>query len=215
MPIFVAGTALKLQYDGVLKSICEQYLPVLFAFVMSAYGIVSFQFISLAKFKFSKAFFYAQNIFPAIITAFSSMSSAAALPLSIKAAEKNVSEKSNAGIIVPQTVNIHLVGDCLFIPMIAIAVMTSFGMDMPSISQYVIFAIHFVLAKFAVAAVPGGGVLVMLPVMQKYLNLSSDMLALVTALYILFDPLITTCNVCGNGAMAIIFDKIVKTRKKN
>jgi Na+/H+-dicarboxylate symporter len=34
------------------------------------------------------------------------------------------------------------------------------------------------------------------------------MLALVTALYILFDPFITACNVAGNGALAIVFDKI-------
>jgi Na+/H+-dicarboxylate symporter len=36
------------------------------------------------------------------------------------------------------------------------------------------------------------------------------MLGLITALYVLFDPIITACNIAGNGAMAIIFDKMTK-----
>lgn len=208
MPFFIIGTVLKLEHEGILEAIFRQYLPVLVVFLVSAYGLVFVEFFLLAKFSFSKLTFYLRNICPAIITAFSSMSSAAALPLSIKAAEKNLSDKNNAGIIVPSSVNIHLVGDCFFIPMVAIAAMNAFGIGEPTYAQYFIFSIHFVLAKFAVAAIPGGGVLVMLPVMQNYLGLSSDMLALVTALYILFDPLITMCNVTGNAALAITFDKI-------
>ncbi len=209
MPFFVMGTVLKLEHDGILQSIFKQYFPVLIVFLITAYGTVFMELILVSKFNFPKLGFYLKNISPAVITAFGAMSSAAALPLSIKAAEKNLKDKNNAGIIVPATVNIHLVGDCFFIPMIALAAMKSFGLMEPTFDQYLIFALHFILAKFAVAAIPGGGVLVMLPVMQNYLGLSSDMLALVTALYILFDPLITMCNVLGNGTLAIIFEKII------
>jgi len=214
MPLFIVGTTIKLQCDGILASIFGNYFPVLLAFVLSSYGLVLVEFFILSKFSISKVIRYIKNIVPAIITAFGAMSSAAALPLSIKAAEKNIDNKNNAAIIVPSTVNIHLVGDCFFIPMGALAVMTSFGMNMPSFGTYAIFALHFIVAKFAVAAIPGGGVLVMLPIMQNYLGLNTDMLALVTALYILFDPIITSCNVTGNGAMAIIFDRIAGKMKK-
>ncbi|MDR0640742.1 MAG: dicarboxylate/amino acid:cation symporter [Holosporales bacterium] len=210
MPFFIAGTTLKLQHDGVLIQIFEQYLQILIVFIVLAYGFVLLQYLALARFKFNRFIGYLKNILPAIVTAFGSMSSASALPLSIKAAEANVGKKSNAGVIVPSTVNIHLVGDCFFIPMIAIAVMSSFDLEFPTFATYLVFALHFVIAKFAVAAVPGGGVLVMLPVMQKYLGMSSEMLALVTALYVLFDPIITACNVTGNGALAIFFDKITR-----
>jgi Na+/H+-dicarboxylate symporter len=216
MPFFILGTALKLQHDGVLTSICKQYLPILCFFVIVAYGFVFIQFLVVSRFKLSKTMEYIKNLIPAMITAFGAMSSAAALPLSIKAAEKNLIEKNNAGIIVPSVVNIHLVGDCLFIPLIAILVMVSFGMEFPSFFQYILFSLHFVLAKFAVAAIPGGGVLIMIPIMQTYLGLSADMLALVTAVYMLFDPFITMCNVAGNGSLAIIFEKITNAvfRKK-
>jgi Na+/H+-dicarboxylate symporter len=209
MPLFIVGTAVKLQQDGILTSIVEKYLPILCIFLFAACGAITVQLVVLAKFRIGKVLEYIKNTLPAMITALGSMSSAAALPLSIEAAEKNLQDKTNAGIIVPSVVNIHLVGDCFFIPMIAIAVMVSFNLDFPDISKYLLFAVHFVIAKFAVAAVPGGGVLVMLPIMQKYLGLSADMLALVTALYVLFDPLITMCNVAGNASMAIAFDKVV------
>ncbi len=209
MPLFIIGTTLKLQADGILSAIIEKYLPVLLTFIISAYGLIITELLILSRLRIKKVIGYIKNILPAIVTAFGSMSSAAALPLSIKAAEQNVNEKINAGIIIPSTVNIHLVGDCFFIPMMALTVMMSFGMGMPSIGTYIVFAFHFMLAKFAVAAIPGGGVLVMLPIMQNYLGLNADMLALVTALYILFDPIITSCNVAGNGTMAIIFDRIV------
>ncbi|MCQ2955883.1 MAG: dicarboxylate/amino acid:cation symporter [Opitutales bacterium] len=215
MPLFIIGTVIKLQCDGVLTAIVKGYLPVLLVFLFTSFGLVLLEFAVLSHGKLTTFLYYLKNVIPAVITAFSSMSSAAALPLSIKAAEKNVMDEKNAAIIIPSTVNIHLVGDCFFIPMVALAVMISFGMAIPNASCYLPFAFHFILAKFAVAAVPGGGVLVMLPIMQSYLGLNADMLALVTALYILFDPIITSCNVTGNGAMAIIFDRLAEKLKLN
>lgn len=209
MPFFIIGTAIKLQSDGILASILEQYLPVLIAFAISAFGIVAIQLLIISQVSIRKMGNYIKNITPALVTAFGSMSSAAAMPLTIKGAEQNVTDTKNADIIIPTSVNIHLVGDCFFIPMVALAVMVSFGEPLPNVGAYLPFALHFILAKFAVAAIPGGGVLVMLPIMQQYLGLNSDMLALVTAIYILFDPIITTCNVAGNSSLAIIFDRIV------
>jgi Na+/H+-dicarboxylate symporter len=74
----------------------------------------------------------------------------------------------------------------------------------PSFFVYGVFALYFVLAKFSVAAIPGGGILVMLPILEKYLGFNAEMMSLITALYILFDPVITCANVMGNGAFSMI-----------
>ncbi|MDR1982436.1 MAG: dicarboxylate/amino acid:cation symporter [Holosporaceae bacterium] len=213
MPLFIFGTALKLRHDGMISLILSEYFTVMEFFLFSAYGYVLLQLFILSGFRFGRWIDYLKNLFPAVITGFGSMSSAAALPLSIKAAEANLSNKDNAAIIVPSTVNIHLVGDCFFIPFVALAILISFGKELPDISTYFIFAIRFVAAKFAVAAVPGGGILVMLPILQNYLGFSADMLGLITTLYILFDSFITACNIAGNCSLAIFFDKIIETRK--
>ena len=66
------------------------------------------------------------------------------------------------------------------------------------------FACYFVLAKFAVAAVPGGGIIVMAPILAKQLGFTAEMVSLITALYIMLDCVTTAINVMGNGAFAVI-----------
>lgn len=151
---------------------------------------------------------------PAAISGFSTMSSAASMPLTIIGVENNAKNKDVALSVVPATVNIHLVGDCFAIPIFAYAVLKSFGMAEPSLFNYLIFTFYFVLAKFSVAAIPGGGIIVMLPILEGYLGFNGEMMSLITALYILFDPVITCANVFGNGAFAKMIDRFVVKNTK-
>ncbi len=203
IPLFIAGFIVKMMHDGVLSLILRNY-----AFIFALVATAVFTYIALIYFVATgcnrKAFVQSiKNMFPAVIAGFGSMSSAAAMPLTILATEKNSKNPDLAGSIIPATVNIHLIGDCFAIPIFAFAVMKSFGVAEPLFSSYLIFAVYFVLAKFSVAAVPGGGILVMLPILEAYLGFSGEMLSLITALYILFDPLITSANVLGNGGFAL------------
>jgi Na+/H+-dicarboxylate symporter len=86
--------------------------------------------------------------------------------------------------------------------------MKSFGIHEPTFISYLTFACYFVLAKFSVAAIPGGGIIVMLPILENHLGFTAEMSSLITALYILFDPIITTANISGNGSFAMLINKI-------
>ena len=129
------------------------------------------------------------------------------MPLTLNGTEKNSANPLLARSIISATVNIHLIGDCFAIPIFAFAILKSFGLPNPDLSTYLVFAGYFVFAKFSVAAVPGGGILVMLPILEKHLGFKPEMLSLITALYILFDPVITSANVMGNGAFALLISK--------
>ena len=98
--------------------------------------------------------------------------------------------------------------------MIALAIMSTFGLPFPDLTTFMIFASYFVIAKFAVAGIPGGGIVVMIPILEKYLGFSPEMSGLITAIYILLDPLNTTANVLGNGAFAILTTNIFKKKRK-
>jgi hypothetical protein len=52
MPLFIVGTALKLQHDEMLSAICSKYWAIMLVFVVSAYGYVLFQFLILSGFRF-------------------------------------------------------------------------------------------------------------------------------------------------------------------
>jgi Na+/H+-dicarboxylate symporter len=143
------------------------------------------------------------------------MSSAASIPLTLIGTEKNAKNKDLVHTVVPATVNIHLIGDCIAIPCFAFAILKNFDLPQPDLMTYFMFTIYFVIAKFSVAAIPGGGIIVMLPILEQYLGFNSNMLSLITALYILFDPIITSANVFGNGAFAKMIDIVAPQKSTN
>jgi Na+/H+-dicarboxylate symporter len=141
------------------------------------------------------------------------MSSAAAMPLSIRSAERNTGNPGVARAVIPATLNIHMIGDSIAIPIMIMVILRTFGFEPFNFYTYLTFTGYFMIAKFAVAAVPAGTILVMVPVLEAELGFTPEMSALITALYILFDPVISAANVSGNGAFAILFDKVIKRRR--
>ncbi len=207
IPFFVAGFVVKLEYDGLIGSIIQQYAIILCIIVIAQFSYIALIYFLANNLKVKQCLIALRNMLPATIAGFSTMSSASAMPLTILATQKNAKQGDFARSIIPTTVNIHLIGDCFAIPILAYAILKSFGAPEPLFMQYLIFAGYFVLAKFSVAAVPGGGIIVMLPILESYLGFNSPMLSLITALYLLFDPFITAANVLGNGGFALFLDK--------
>lgn len=202
IPLFIAGFVIKLIHDQTLNSIARDYSIIFlvvaasqFAYIALIYLLTSQNFISAIR-----------NMLPAAIAGFSTMSSAAAMPLTLIGTEKNGGR--SAQLSIPVTVNVHLIGDCFAIPIFAFAVLKNFGMAEPTFLAYLIFALYFVLAKFSVAGIPGGGIIVMLPILESQLGFTGEMASLITALYILFDPVITCANVTGNGGFALALSKL-------
>lgn len=214
IPLFVAGFIMKLQFDGVVQIIFKDYTLIFGTIALALMAYIFFLYTLFNKFNLIKTFESLRNMLPAAIAGFGAMSSAAAMPLTIAGAQGNAKNKDLARSVIPLTVNIHLIGDCFAIPIFAYAVMKSYGMPEPSLYVYLIFLIYFVIAKFSVAAVPGGGILVMLPILEKHLGFNAEMLSLITALYVLFDPVITCANVLGNGAFAKGIDRLSQFFKK-
>lgn len=208
VPLFVLGFVLKLQYDGVLVKIIKNYIWIFIVIFITQVTYILFLFGVGTNFKFNSWVAKIKNAIPPILTGFSTMSSAASMPVTLTAAEVNTNNKSLSRVVIPSTVNIHLMGDCIAIPILALAIISTFGIPAPSLMEYFVFTLVFVAAKFAVAAVPGGGIMVMLPILEKYLNFNSEMLSLIMAMYIMFDSIITAVNVAGNSAFVIIFNKI-------
>ncbi len=215
LPIFALGFILKMQHDGILIQIIESYLPLLLIIILTYVVYLAFLFMLAANFNYSQWLKYIKNILPVALMGFSTMSSLATMPLTIKAAEKNTNNIDLARAIIPATVNIHLIGVAIAIPLMALCILLNFGHAFPTFIVYLTFALYFVAAQFAIAAVPGGGILVMLPILETHLSFSGEMSALITALYILFDPAITITNVLGNSALVIIISKVFKKLNTN
>jgi Na+/H+-dicarboxylate symporter len=208
IPLFVAGFVVKMNHDKMMNNILVNYSQIFIMVAGAVFTYIFFIYSLIHRFRLRETAQSVKNMLPATLAGFCSMSSLAAMPLTIIGVEKNSKRKDVAASIIPISVNIHLIGDCFAIPIFAFAVLKSYGVSEPGLMNYLIFASYFVLAKFSIAAVPGGGILVMLPILEKYLGFNGEMLSLITALYILFDPVITSANVLGNGGFSVGLDKL-------
>ena len=169
VPFFIMGFILKMQHEGTLAYVLKQYGPVylLIATVQIVYLLALFAIG--AKLNPKTWLTYLRNMLPPAITGISTMSSAAALPFSLTAAEQNTQNPLIARSVIPSTVNINLMGDSMGVPLMIIATMVTFGLGIPPYALFFAFAMQYVMYMFTVAAVPGATIIVMTPVIQEVL----------------------------------------------
>ena len=72
-----------------------------------------------------------------------------------------------------------------------------------------IFSQFLGFAMVAAPGVPGGAIMASLGLLQSMLGFDQEAQALMIALYIAMDSFGTACNVTGDGAIAMIVDKIM------
>jgi Na+/H+-dicarboxylate symporter len=209
VPLFILGFIFKMEYEGSLRMILKSYSSVLGVLILVYVLYLFILYFLGCGCNLQKTIRSIRNAFPAGLMGFSTMSSAAAMPLTFRAGEQNTGNEKLVKVVTPTTASIHLVGDSIGVPLISLTILLAFGYPFPDLSAYLVFVLYFILAKFAVSAVPGGGMVVMLPYIQKYLGFNDPMLALIMAIYLLFDPIFTSTNVMGNNAFLIIFNRLI------
>lgn len=212
LPLFILGLVFKLQNDQLLTQAISLCGPVFLIIVGTQLSYMLFLYFCAAGFSGSRWAEYLKNMFPAAITAFSSMSSIATMPVTIIGTEQNLKSSSLARLIIPATVNIHTLGSAIGITVLTVAISLAFTGSVPSLETFAHYAIFYAFAKFSVAAVPGGAVAVVIPLLEKYLHFTPEMTGLLTVFYMLFDPFGTATNVTGNGAFAILFKKFARLK---
>ncbi len=213
LPVFILGFVFKLEHDQLLAKALKTYGPVCLIVVTTQTCYMLLLYFIVARFNFKRFINYIKNVLPATITGFSTLSSAASMPVLILCTEKNLKDPEVAEIVIPATINTHTLGSALGITILSLTTLLAFGHTLPTLPEFLEFGFLYALAKFAVAAVPGGAIIVVTPLLETYLHFSSEMIGLITAIYMLFDPFGTATNVTGNGFFAIAFSKIYKFNK--
>ncbi|WP_081726634.1 cation:dicarboxylate symporter family transporter [Legionella oakridgensis] len=208
LPLFILGFVFKLEYEQVLQTSLKIYGPILILVIITQWLYLSFWYLVASNFSIKQMLFYLKNVLPASLTGLSTISSAASMPVLLVSTEKNLNNPQQAKMLVPAIINIHTIGSAIGVPILSLATISTFGLPIPSLSTFFIFALYTALAKYAVAAVPGGVIIVVTPLLEAHLGFSSDMIGLITAVYLICDPFGTTANVTGNGVFPILFTKL-------
>ncbi len=210
LPIYIFGFCLKLSYDDALVHLFQQYGKVFFLSMSLVLMYIAGLYLLASHGNTRKAVGYIKTMLPAGLTGFSTMSSAATMPVTLRCTEETTQDKNFAHLVISSTANIHMLGDDLVILMMAMALLSIFGMPWPDFAVFVPFAFAFSMAKLSCVGIPGASVFVVLPVLQTYLGFTPEMISILTTLYVLQDPFGSAANVMGNGAFALILRRVFK-----
>lgn len=209
LPIYIFGIFLNMTHSGQVFSVLMVFIKIIGAIFLLHIFLLVFQYCIAALFVRKNPFKLLGRMMPAYFTALGTQSSAATIPVTLEQTKKNGVSSDIAGFVIPLCATIHLSGSTLKIVACALALMMMQGIpfDFPLFAGFI-----FMLGITMVAApgVPGGAIMASLGILQSMLGFDESAQALMIALYIAMDSFGTACNVTGDGAIALVVDKIYK-----
>lgn len=143
---------------------------------------------------------------PAMIVAFSTSSSSATLPISMKTAQENLKvSKSVSGFVQPLGATINMDGTAIMQGVATIFIAQIVGHDL-TFSQLLTVILTATLASIGTAGVPGVG-LIMLSMVLTSVGLPVEAIALVLGVDRLIDMCRTSVNITGDAVCAVIVSR--------
>ncbi|MFT4842925.1 MAG: proton glutamate symport protein [Candidatus Azotimanducaceae bacterium] len=145
---------------------------------------------------------FAKAMIPAQLLAFSSSSSAATLPITIRSVEKIGVDEEVASFVLPLGATINMDGTGLYQGVAAVFIANALGMDL-DLGQQLTIVLTAALASIGTAAVPGVGI-VMLVIVLKAVDVPEAGIGLILAVDRPLDMCRTVLNVTGDATVATV-----------
>lgn len=209
LPIYIFGIFLNMTFSGVVVSILSGFAQIILVIFAMHIGILLVQFV-VASF-FSKGsrnpLRLLATMMPAYFTALGTQSSAATIPVTLRQTEKLGVDPNVAGFTVPLCATIHMSGSTLKIVACAVALMLMRGMEF-DLAMFAGFICMLGVTIIAAPGIPGGSIMASLGLLSSMLGFTDADCALMIALYIAMDSFGTACNVTGDGAIAIVINRL-------
>jgi Na+/H+-dicarboxylate symporter len=207
LPLHIFGIFLNMAVSGHVMGIIGMFLKVIVVIFVLHILLLLIQFCIAGSIGKKNPFRLLKNMLPAYATALGTQSSAATIPVTLKQTLQNGIRENIAVFVIPLCATIHLAGSTMKIVACAMAIMYMAG-EPVTIGAYAGFIMMLGIAMVAAPGVPGGAIMAALGILQSMLGFNDTLQALMIALYIAMDSFGTACNVTGDGAIAVVVDKI-------
>lgn len=207
LPLYIFGIFLKIGAEGQIGPVLGTFMKVIVVIFILHITLLLIQFTIagiVAKKNPIKALI---TMLPAYATALGTQSSAATIPVTLKQAIKNGVREDVAGFVIPLCATIHLSGSILKITACAYAISLLNGMP-TDLGTYAGFILMLGVTMVAAPGVPGGAIMAALAVLSSFLGFDENLQGIMIALYIAMDSFGTACNVTGDGAIALVMNRI-------
>ncbi len=140
------------------------------------------------------------------LLAFSTASSAAVMPLSMKTADENLGVSSNiSDFVIPVGATINMDGTALFQCVTTLFMAQAYGIEL-TIMNLLLITFTVVAASIGTPAIPGGGVIILASVLQSA-GIPIDGLIIIIGIDRILGMFRTAVNVTGDLTACLIFNK--------
>jgi len=143
------------------------------------------------------------------LLAFSTTSSAAVMPLSLKTAEEELKvDKAISNFIIPVGVTINMDGTALYQTVTTLFIAQAYGLEM-SLLNIIVVIVTIVAASIGTPAIPGGGVVVLASVLAS-VGIPAEGIIIIIGVERLLGMFRSAVNVTGDLTACVIFDRFYK-----
>lgn len=207
LPLYILGVFADMTYSGQVVAIVGTFIKVIGVIFVLHFMLLFVQYLIGGWIGRKNPFRCMKLIIPAYLTALGTASSAATIPVTLRQAKAMGVDPAVADFTVPLCATIHMSGSTLKLVACALALMILQG-HAYDFSMFMGFIAMLGITIIAAPGVPGGAVMASLGLLSGILGFSDADNALMIALYIAMDSFGTACNVSGDGALALIVNRV-------
>lgn len=207
LPLHIFGIFLNITVSGQVAGIMAMFLKVILVIFVLHVLLLLTQFTIAGAIGHRNPLRLLMNMLPAYATALGTQSSAATIPVTLRQVIKNGVRENVAVFTVPLCATIHLSGSTMKIVACAMAILMMSG-EPVTLARFGGFILMLGITMVAAPGVPGGAIMAALGPLHSMLGFNETLQALMIALYIAMDSFGTACNVTGDGAIAVVVDRI-------
>ena len=207
LPIYIFGIFLLMTASGQVAGVMGVFIKLIAVIFVMTVVLLVLQFSIAGAVAGKNPFRLLRTMMTAYLTALGTQSSAATIPVTLEQTVKNGVRPQIAGFVIPLCATIHLSGSTMKITACALAIMMIEHIPADPM-QYIGFILMLGITMIAAPGVPGGAIMAAAGLLQSMLGFDQTAVGLMIALYIAMDSFGTATNVTGDGAIAIIVDKI-------
>lgn len=149
---------------------------------------------------------FVKGIWPAMVVAFTTTSSAATLPVTIDCSNNMGSDPEVSSFVLPLGATINMDGTAIYMGVASIFIATCYGIHL-TLSQMAMIVLTATLASIGTAGVSGAG-MIMLAMVLESVGLPVAGIGLIAGVDKLFDMGRTTLNIVGDSTCALYMSRL-------
>ena len=152
-----------------------------------------------------------KGIAPAMITAFTTTSSNATLPVNIECCNKMGAEPEISAFVLPLGATINMDGTAIYQAVAAVFIACCYGIEL-TLGDMAMIVLTATLASVGTAGTPGAG-MIMLAMVLTQVNIPVAGIALIAGVDKLFDMGRTTLNITGDATCALWISRLEREKR--